>query len=135
MYVGTRMTVSNPQTRVLIDQTSRVLQGYDVQLYTGGSSFSQGLVTNHVYTDALAIGRQPTHEVISPNGNNTSSQEQGNAVFSELRNEEGGVFHSQASVNREISDVEFGFGDTEVATNTDSEEETCPDGTLDCEAK
>lgn len=136
MYVGTRMTVSNPQTRVLIDQTSRTLQGYDVQLYTGGSPFSQGLVTNHVYTDALAIGRQPTHEVISPNGNNTSSHEQGNAVFNELRNDEGGVFHSQAGVNREIGDVEFGFGDTDVATNTAAEdEETCPDGTLDCEAK
>ena len=71
-YVGQRLMLSNPQTDMLIDQTNRSVQAYDVQLYTGGATFKLGLVTNHVYTDAQAIYRDPQYEIISLNVNNTS---------------------------------------------------------------
>ncbi len=89
MHVGQRLTVTNPQTDLLIDQSSRPVPGYDVQLYTGGTAFSLGLVTNHVYTDALTIWRGIDHEVISSNGNNTSSGEESNAALRNILREEG----------------------------------------------
>lgn len=131
MYVGTRMTVSNPQTNLLIDQTSRALQGFDVQLYTGGPAFSLGLVTNHVYTDALAIGRQPTHEIISPNGNSTSAQEQGNDVFTQNRNE-GNIDMSAFDDDGEGEEVAFEIPAVSLNDSADGE---CAEGDEACKER
>lgn len=131
MYVGQRMTVSNPQTDLLIDQTSRALQPFDVQLYTGGPAFSFGLVTNHVYTDALAIYRDPMHEVLSPNGSNTSALEQSYDAVAEIRKHSDQVEGSMR-VGEDGSYVSF--REPAVALNNDSDPD-CPSGPLDCETK
>ena len=68
-FVDDRVTVTNPQTRLLIDQNNLALQGFDVQLFPDGKVFSLGLSRNLVRTSAYLIDRRPTHEVITPHGN------------------------------------------------------------------
>jgi hypothetical protein len=71
-----RATFTNPQTSLLVDQTSRSIQGSSVQLYTGGTGFGLNLTTNHVGTDAFVIFRDPNFEVTTPFGVNSSAAEQ-----------------------------------------------------------
>ena len=129
MYVGSRMTVANPQTNLLIDQTSRSLQGYDVQLYSGGAPFTLGLVTNHVHTDALAIGRRSTHEIISPSGNNTSAQEAGDDVFRQNRNDVNGGADASIVIDGEIPQVTFEVPAVSLNDRGDGE---CAEGDEEC---
>ena len=75
LWVSNRMTLSNPQTRVLVDQNDRTIQPFDVQLYSAGAPFPFSLVRNRVSADALVIHRSPNHEVLTPNGNNISAAE------------------------------------------------------------
>jgi hypothetical protein len=72
-----RVTITNPSTRVLIDQHDRSLQPFDVQLYTGSASFSFRLFTNHVSTNSLIINHGPMHEVSDPAGPSISAVDQG----------------------------------------------------------
>ncbi|HQZ02069.1 MAG TPA: leukotoxin LktA family filamentous adhesin [Thauera sp.] len=67
-FVGDRMVVTNPQTRLLIDQHNFALQGYDVQLFSGQSAFNLNLDRNLVNTGAFVIDRRASHEVLGPNG-------------------------------------------------------------------
>ena len=66
--VGERMVVTNPQTRLLIDQHNFRLQGYDVQLYSGGAPFALALDRNLIATDSFVIDRRTSHEVRGPDG-------------------------------------------------------------------
>jgi len=133
MYVGQRMTVTNPQTNMLIDQTSWALQGYDVQLYTGGPTFGLGLVTNHVYTDALAIWRDAAHEVISSNGNNTSSLEQVGNTFADIRNDMNPALNPEVVVDDEAGDnVRY---EIPAVSLNEKDGGSCPEGAANCEAK
>ncbi|HMY79089.1 MAG TPA: hypothetical protein PLT98_10105, partial [Thauera aminoaromatica] len=66
--VGERMVVTNPQTRLLIDQQNFRLQGYDVQLYSGGAPFALALDRNLIATDSFVIDRRASHEVRGPDG-------------------------------------------------------------------
>ena len=66
--VGERMVVTNPQTRLLIDQQNFRLQGYDVQLYSGGAPFALALDRNLIATDSFVIDRRASHEVLGPDG-------------------------------------------------------------------
>jgi hypothetical protein len=76
LWVGDRLTVSNPQTRVLVDQNDRsIQQPFDVQLYSAGAAFPFSLIRNRVSADALVIHRSPAHEVLTPSGNNISAAE------------------------------------------------------------
>ena len=70
-----RATFTNPKTTLLIDQFDKSNQGADVQLYTGGDSFWFTLAGNRLDTDAFVLYRDPNHEVITPDGNNTSAAE------------------------------------------------------------
>ncbi|MCC7484889.1 MAG: leukotoxin LktA family filamentous adhesin [Burkholderiales bacterium] len=63
-----RATFVNPQTSVLVDQHDRSIQPFDIQIYTGGASFSFSLATNHVFTNAMSINASPYHEVLTPAG-------------------------------------------------------------------
>lgn len=63
---------TNPLTSLLVDQHNRSIQPSDVQLYSAGAPFYLGLSGNHVATDAFVIHRSPLHEVITPDGPNTS---------------------------------------------------------------
>jgi filamentous hemagglutinin family protein len=67
---------TNPLTSLLVDQHNRSIQPSDVQLYSAGAPFYLGLSGNHVATDAFVIHRSPLHEVITPDGSNTSAVEQ-----------------------------------------------------------
>ena len=69
-------TFTNPLTSLLVDQHNRSIQPSDVQLYSAGAPFYLGLSGNHVATDAFVIHRSPLHEVITPDGSNTSAVEQ-----------------------------------------------------------
>ncbi|MDA0235058.1 MAG: hypothetical protein OSW71_09040, partial [Proteobacteria bacterium] len=60
--------VTNPQTRLLIDQQDFRLQGYDVQLYSGGAPFALALDRNLIATDSFVIDRRASHEVRGPDG-------------------------------------------------------------------
>jgi hypothetical protein len=84
LWVGNRMTVSNPFTRALIDQNDRSIQPFDVQLYSAGEPFAFGLTRNRVFTDAFVVARERTHEIISPLGNNLSAAELGEREMSLL---------------------------------------------------
>ena len=85
LWVGNRMTISNPFTRTLIDQNDRTFQPFfDVQLYSAGDPFAFGLTRNRVYTDAFVVARERTHEIISPLGNNLSAAELGDRELSLL---------------------------------------------------
>lgn len=75
LFVGNRATITNAATRMLIDQDSRTLQGYDVQLYPEGRSFAVGLSRNLIDTDAFVIGRSPDHQTVTPDRFNLSSVE------------------------------------------------------------
>ena len=75
LWVGDRMTLSNPWTRVLVDQNNLAIQPFDVQLYSAGAPFPFSLVRNRVSADAFVIYRSPAHEVLTPNGNNISAAE------------------------------------------------------------
>ncbi|HRO37696.1 DUF4097 family beta strand repeat-containing protein [Thauera sp.] len=66
--VGERMVVTNPRTRLLIDQQNFRLQGYDVQLYSGGAPFALALDRNLIATDSFVIDRRASHEVLGPDG-------------------------------------------------------------------
>ncbi|WP_374319346.1 leukotoxin LktA family filamentous adhesin [Aquabacterium sp.] len=70
-----RATFTNPKTTLLVDQFDKSNQGADVQLYTAGDSFWFDLAGNRVDTDAFVLYRDPYHEVITPDGNNTSAAE------------------------------------------------------------
>ena len=71
-----RLTITNPQTTLLVDQHDRSLQPFNVQIYTGGAGFSLGLATNHVLTDAFAIQVDSGHEALSPSGPIVSAVDQ-----------------------------------------------------------
>lgn len=75
LWVGDRMTLSNPWTRVLVDQHNLAIQPFDVQLYSAGARFPFSLIRNRVSADAFVIYRSPAHEVLTPNGNNISAAE------------------------------------------------------------
>jgi hypothetical protein len=75
LWVSNRMTLSNPMTRVLVDQVDQSIQPFDVQLYSAGEPFAFSFTRNRVSTDALTIYRSPNHEVLSPSGNNMSAAE------------------------------------------------------------
>lgn len=129
--VGQRLTLSNPQIDVLVDQTNRAVQSYDVQLYTGGGEFNLGLVTNHVYTDALAIYRDQQAEIISPNGNNTSAVEQANDVIAKSSK-----LSAQAEETRVIDeDSGDNVSYRAPAVALDDRNEQCPEGVADCDKK
>lgn len=132
MYVGARMTVANPQTNLLIDQVSRGLQGYDVQLYSGGAPFALGLVTNHVQTDSYVIGRRSTHEVISPNGNNTSAQEAGEDVFRQNRRDVNGGDSASIVIDDEIQELAF---EVPAVSLNDSVDGKCAEGDEECKER
>ena len=127
--VSRTLTLLNPQTTLLIDQTSRRLKDADVQLYTGGAPFSLGLFTNHVDTDAWAIGRRPTHEVLSANGNNTSAVEESNNVFTENRSVDT-TRGAAPAVSRPGGAVTVS---ADGAVSTDNGQGNCPDGAQQCE--
>lgn len=129
--VGQRLTLSNPQIDVLVDQTNRAVQSYDVQLYTGGGEFNLGLITNHVYTDALAIYRDQQAEIISPNGNNTSAVEQANDVIAKSSK-----LSAQAEETRVIDeDSGDNVSFRAPAVALDDRNEQCPEGVADCDKK
>lgn len=130
-YVGQRLTLSNPQIDVLVDQLNRGVQGYDVQLYTGGSTFNLGLVTNHVYTDALAIFRDSQAEIISPNGNNSSAVEQGNEVTNRNHKLNGLLEEPEVVIGDNDDNVSY----RAPAVALDENNEQCPEGSADCEKK
>ncbi|MEW6479356.1 MAG: hypothetical protein AB1455_07880 [Pseudomonadota bacterium] len=75
LWVGQQLTIGNPWTRVLVDQTDRSIRAYDVQLYSDGNPFAFGMTGKRVFTDSLVISRGRDHELISPNGSNLSSSE------------------------------------------------------------
>ena len=75
MRVGNSLRVSNPWTSLLIDQNSRLIQPYDVQLYSAGNPFAFGITGNRVLTDSFVISRSPQHETITPMGVNLSAAE------------------------------------------------------------
>lgn len=127
--VSRTLTLLNPQTTLLIDQTSRRLKDADVQLYTGGAPFSLGLFTNHVDTDAWAIGRRPSHEVLSANGNNTSTVEESNNVFTENRSVDT-TRGAAPAVSRPGGAVTVS---ADGAVSTDNGQGNCPDGAQQCE--
>ena len=79
-----RATFVNPLSTVLVDQHNRSIQPSDVQLYSAGAPFSFSLSENHIATDAFAIHRSPLHEVITPNGANSSVVEQGEDALSKI---------------------------------------------------
>jgi hypothetical protein len=82
--VGKRMVVTNPQTRLLIDQQNFRLQGYDVQLYSGGAPFALNLDRNLVATDSYVIDRRSSHEVLGPDGPLLSVVEYTERVLAEI---------------------------------------------------
>jgi hypothetical protein len=75
LWVSQRMTLSNPMTRVAVDQGHLQIQPVDVQLYSAGAPFVFSLTRNRVSTSALPIYRSPRHEVLAPSGNNLSAAE------------------------------------------------------------
>ncbi|MHB8787319.1 MAG: leukotoxin LktA family filamentous adhesin [Thauera sp.] len=82
--VGERMVVTNPQTRLLIDQQNFRLQGYDVQLHSGGAPFALALDRNLVATDSFVIDRRASHEVLGPDGPLLSVSEYTERVLAEI---------------------------------------------------
>ncbi|QCB46258.1 leukotoxin LktA family filamentous adhesin [Hydrogenophaga sp. PAMC20947] len=84
LWVGNRMTINNPFTSTLIDQNDRSIQPVDVQLYSAGDPFAFGLTRYRVFTDTFVVARKPTHEIISPLGNNLSAAELGDRELSML---------------------------------------------------
>lgn len=82
--VGNRVLVTNPQTRMLIDQHDFRLQGYDVQMYTGGAPFALTLDRNLVRTDAFVIDRRASHQVLGPDGPVPSVIEQTQRILTGL---------------------------------------------------
>jgi len=76
--IADRASITNLQTEVLVDQHNKALQPSDIQLYSGGEPFAISLDNNSLTTDSFVIHRSPLHEVITPNGTNTSVDEQGN---------------------------------------------------------
>lgn len=127
-FVGDRFTVTNPQTRLLIDQHNLALQGFDVQLYPDGEIFSLGLSRNSVYTTAYLIDRRPTHEVITPRGNNMSVVEYTEQALSELRGAP-----PEDPEAEEDTDTVVAYSGFPVATDGDP----CPDESIDlsCETE
>jgi hypothetical protein len=81
-----RAIFTNPYTSMLVDQHSRTVQPFDVQLYSGGAPFSFDLFENRVNTDAYVIYRSPLHEVIAPSGVNRSAFEQVEDALARSRN-------------------------------------------------
>lgn len=67
-FVGDRMVVTNPQTRMLIDQHNYALQGYDVQLFSGQASFGLSLDRNLINTSAFVLDRRASYEVLGADG-------------------------------------------------------------------
>jgi len=85
LIVGRRMTISNPQTDLLIDQTNKAIQPFDVQLYSGGAPITLTLETNHVMTNGFVINRDLTHEVLTLDGNqNFSATEQSGSLLAAI---------------------------------------------------
>lgn len=66
VFVGERLTVSNPQTVLLIDQGNRSPQPADIQMYAPASPFTLNLSGLVMSTDATVIHHnQLTHTVLS----------------------------------------------------------------------
>lgn len=82
--VGDRVVVTNPQTRLLIDQHNFRLQGYDAQLYSGGPAFALKLDRNLIATDSFVIDRRASHEVLGPDGPQLSVVEYTERVLAEF---------------------------------------------------
>lgn len=131
-FVDNRMVITNPQTRLLIDQDNLALQGFDVQLYPDGNPFSLSLTRNLVATSAYLIDRRPTHEVIIENGPNLSVVEYTLQVLAEM--------HGAPDDEREGEDYDadavVAFVGFPVATD-DDDSDRCRDDSTDttCETE
>jgi hypothetical protein len=61
-------TINNLQTSLVIDQTTKSILPFDVQLWTGGGGFSLGLTGTHVTTSAFVIQHGALFDVITAGG-------------------------------------------------------------------
>lgn len=129
MDVSRTLTLRNPQTSLLIDQTGLRLKDADVQLYSGGKPFTLGVFTNHVATDTWAVGRRVTHEVLSDRGNNTSAVEESNNVLTESRWADASRGTTPV-VGRPAGSVTVA---AEGGVQSESGQSNCPDGAQQCE--
>lgn len=129
MDVSRTLTLRNPQTNLLIDQTGLRLKDADVQLYSGGKPFTLGVFTNHVATDTWAVGRRASHEVLSDRGNNTSAVEESNNVLTESRWADASRGATPV-VGRPAGSVTVA---AEGGVQSESGQSNCPDGAQQCE--
>jgi hypothetical protein len=70
--IGARATITNPITRVLVDQYDWSVQPCDVQLYSLWQPFSFRLIGNRVDSDAYVLYRGAQYEALAPSGNDNS---------------------------------------------------------------
>ncbi|MCP5145111.1 MAG: leukotoxin LktA family filamentous adhesin [Gammaproteobacteria bacterium] len=70
LLVLNRLTISNDLTHVLIEQNSRALESFDIQLYSGATPFSLALSANRLFTSSLVIARNPRFQITTPFGYN-----------------------------------------------------------------
>ena len=82
-----RATLSNANTRVVVDQHDRSTQtGADVQLYSAGAPFSFSMFDNHVLTNAYVPYRNAGFDSLATSGLNLSAGEAGELALSMARN-------------------------------------------------
>ena len=70
--IGARAAITNPITRVLVDQYDWSVQPCDVQLYSLWQPFSFRLAGNRVDSDAYVLYRGAQYEALAPSGNDNS---------------------------------------------------------------
>lgn len=78
-FVQRRMVVTNPVTRLVMNNRSPVLEPADVQLHSQTGWFTLYLSGNAVTTDSFVIQRGALHQAYSPGGGNLSVLEAASA--------------------------------------------------------